>query len=227
MKLISSQLSLFGRQHKLISWQSAILVLGLAVFGWGGVCFGQNAEADRLFALAKLKQAGAHQLRDNAAVKLQQAADDEAQAGANQREARILVARALQLLKAGPNRQKAFQLRHDAQVLSAEADAKWISARNTEQKAAQCRHNAEELMKAVQQVKDQANIATSLENDARIQGTEGRRLEMVVNTEKAEAEGLQKRAEAAWAEAEKLDPEAHRQLAPPPAKIELRPAVTH
>src|ERR1051326_7257039 len=59
-----------------------------------------NAEADKLLASAREKETQAQQLRAAASAATQKAADDELEASAEERQARILSARALQLLKA-------------------------------------------------------------------------------------------------------------------------------
>jgi len=82
-------------------------------------------------------------------------------------------------------------------------------------------------LKAAAQLKDQPNIATSLENDAKAQATDAQNLEQAASNDKAEGEAFERRAEAAWAQAEKLDPETTRQLAPKPAKPEVHAPAQH
>jgi hypothetical protein len=216
-----------GRAKGLVR-QSAVLALSLVVLGGGRVCLAQQeAEAQKILALANAKEAEAQKLRNDAGIKQQEAANDEASASALERTARIFTARAMQMMKADANRQRSFHLRNQAKEMWLDARNKLIAARNAEQKALQARHDSEELMKAAAQVKDQAGVADSLQNDAKAQASQAQALEQSANTDKAAAEVLDKRAETAWAEAEKLDPATHRALAPKPAKPELRPAVSH
>jgi len=203
------------------------LVLAFAVLGAGGFCRAQEAEAQKLLAAANVKETQAQKLRADAALKKQEAANDEGLASANQREASILTARAMQMMKADANKQRAFQLRSQARELWANAHSKAVEARNDEQKGIQCRHNAEELLHAGNQVKDQAAIAETLRNDAKAQAARATELIQSSTNDKAAVEMLNQRAETCWAEAEKLDPDTTRALAPKPAKPELRPAASH
>lgn len=172
-------------------------------------------DPNQMLAQAKAKQLHAQQLREAAAATLQKAADDEMEAGVEERDARILTARALQMLKADANKQNAFGFRHAAHVRWLQAHRMMIEARNAEQKAAQESHNASELQKAAAQIKDQPNIAAALESDAKAQTEQAQQNSQLASKQKAEAEQLQQRGNADWAEAEKLDPETARQLAPP------------
>ena len=57
-----------------------------------------------------------------------------------------------------------------------------------------------------------------VEAEAKEQTTEAQRNAQAASQEKSEAQAVEQRASAAWAAAEKLDPETHRQLAPPGSK---------
>lgn len=192
------------------------LALGLA----GAMTVRAADDPNQLLAQAKAKQLHAQQLREAAAATLQKAADDDMEAGAEERDARILTARALQMLKADANKQRAFKLRHDANVRFLQAHRMMIESRNAEQKSAQEAHNASELQKAAAQIKDQPNIAATLESDAKAQTEQSQQNGQLASKQKAEAEKLDQLGKGDWAEAEKLDPETHRQLAPPkPAPV--------
>jgi hypothetical protein len=193
----------------------AILAFGLAV---AGTLRGADADANQMLAQAKAKQLHAQQLRDAAAAAVQKAADDEMEAGAEDRDARILTARALQMLKADGNKQRAFDLRHAAHVRWNQSHRMLIESRNAEQKAAQESRNASELEKAAAQIKDQPNLASTLQADAKAQSEQAQQNAQLASKQKAEGEQLQERGNADWAEAEKLDPETARQLAPPKPK---------
>jgi hypothetical protein len=118
---------------------------------------------------------------------------------------------------------KAFNLRSIARQDWTKAHGDLVSARDNELKAAQARHDAEELRKAIGSVQDQPIIAASLENDAKAQSAQAEVLQRTAAGEKSEAQRLDQQAARGWAEAEGLDPETHRQVAPPPAKPQLRP----
>jgi hypothetical protein len=182
-----------------------------------------DTDANQLLAQAKAKQLHAQQLREAAAATLQKAADDEMEAGAEERDARILTARALQMLKADANKQRAFDLRHAAHVRWLQSHRMMIESRNAEQKAAQESHNASELEKAAAQIKDQPNISATLESDAKAQSAQAQQNAQLASKQKAEAEQLDQRGKADWAEAEKLDPETVRQLAPPKSNATMAP----
>ena len=172
----------------------------------------EKAAAEKFLATVKAKETHAQDLRSAAATAQQKAADDEMEAAAEERDARILTATALSLLKADANRQKAFELRHAAQKLMLQARRKAIEGRNAEHRAAQHTQNADELTKAVAQVKDQASIAGSLQNDAKEQAAEAQSSAQAASQAKSEAQILEKRAVAMWAAADKLDPETKGQL---------------
>src|SRR5579859_2694648 len=123
------------------------IVLALGVLGLGLASAADNVEADKLLAAARAKETHAQELRTSAAAASQKAADDELEASAEDRQARILSAQAMQLMKADANKQKAFQLRQEARQQWAEVLRKETEARNEDSKAAQHKHNAEELEK--------------------------------------------------------------------------------
>ena len=226
ISITDSQTVLVPRPLKRGLGRSTLAGLALLVFAAAGVCRAQNAQVEKFFAEAKEKEAQAQKLRSDAGVFTQAAADYEAAAAAADREAQIFNVRALQLLK-DANKERAFSLRLAARKDWADAHRKLVGARNTEVKAAQFRHNAEELLKAAGQVKDQPSIAGALENDARAQTAEAQSLQQTAAAEKAEAEKLDQRAELSWKQAETADPETHRQVAPRPARPELRPGMQH
>ena len=203
-----------------------MMVLALVALTASNVCTAQNAEVEKLFAAAKGKEAQAQKLRNDVAVFLQAAADYEAEAVAAEHEARMLNVQAIHLLR-DANKERAFSLRLSARHSWTEAQRKFVEARNTEVKAAQCKHNAGELFRAANQVKDQASIAGSLENDAKAQAAEGQTLEQAAAVGKAEAERLDQRGDNLWDQAEKLDPDTSRQLMPRPPRTELRGVPQH
>ncbi len=219
-KLIEFRTPGSGRGYRLPLAALVAVAAGLAV---APSLRGAEAEANQLLAQAKAKQLQAQSLRSAASASLQKAADDEMEAGADERDARILTARALQLLKADASKQRAFGLRHAANVRWQQAHRKMIDSRNEEQKAAQENRNAEELEKAAGQLKDQPGIAATLESDAKVQRTQAEQNTQAANKDKAEAEALDQRGKADWAEAEKLDPETHSKLAPPKPEPQLAP----
>ena len=158
---------------------------------------------------------------------MQKAADDETEAGAEERDARILTARALNFLGADANKQRAFNMRREARKLSLEAHRKLIEARNAEQRAAQQTRNADELMKTAAQLKDQPAVASTLESEAKEQTAEAQRNAQTASQDKSEGQLLEQRASNGWAAAQKLDPETHLQLAPisrKPPVAEIRQA---
>jgi len=199
------------------------LVLSMSLLS--GPVWAQNAEAQGLFATAKLRQEQAQRLRGEVAAWVQQANDAELQASADERDARILSARALQMLKADANKQRAYQLRQEARELWLESHQKLVDARNAEQKSEQFLRNVREIQKAGAQVADQPAIAATLQKDAMAQSAAARQYGALSRSAKAEAATLDQRAEAAWAQAQQLDPETHALLAAKPPKPELHPAV--
>jgi hypothetical protein len=98
-----------------------------------------------------------------------------------------------------------------------------ISARNADQRAAQLSHNADELNKAVGQLKDQPGVASTLESEAKEQAAEAQSETQAANTDKLSAQNLEERAKNMWAEAEKLDPSTH----PAPAASKTVVAEPH
>ena len=168
-----------------------------------------TVEGEKLMAEARAKEAHAQQLRATAAAALQKASDDQMEASAEERDSRILAAKAMALLGSDPNKQRAFKLRVEARKLSSQANQHLISARNAEQKAAQLSHNSEELTKAAAQIKDQPAVATTLENEAKEQATEAQNETQAAGSAKLSAQSLEDRAKNFWAEAEKLDPQNH------------------
>lgn len=182
-----------------------------------------NVEADKLLAAAREKETHVQALRAAASAASQKAADDELEASAEDRQARILSAQALQLLKADANKQKAFQLRQEARQQWAEVLRKETEARNEESRAAQHKHNAEELEKASGQLHDQAAVAATLGNDAKAQETLAQHETQLAEAARTEATQFTQRAVGAWREAEKLDPETHQKVAPPQQKPTIAP----
>jgi len=63
-------------------------------------------------------------------------------------------------------------------------------------------------------LKDQPSIASTLENEAKEDVTQAQNETGTANADKFSAQTLAERAKNAWAAAEKLDPETHRQVAP-------------
>jgi hypothetical protein len=173
-----------------------------------------DAAAQKLFSEARAKEVHAQELRAASAAADQKAADDRMEASADERDARILGAQALKLLGADANKQKAFKVRQEARKFWIDSQKMLITARNDEQRAAQQTHNAEELRKSVAELKDQPTIASTLEAEANEQSKEAQNSAQTGAQAKLGAQSLEERARAAWAEAEKLDPETHRQVAP-------------
>ena len=201
--------------------RALVLALAIALTGASGLRAAEDAAAQKLLAEAKAKEMHAQELRAAAATASQKAADDQIEAGVEEREAHILAARALNLLRADANKQRAFNLRNEARKLWLDAHGKLIEARNAEQRAAQLTHNADELRKAAAELKDQPTIASTLENEAKAQTTQAQSDAQLASQDKAAAQALEVRVRAAWREAEKLDPETQHQSAP----ISPKPAV--
>jgi hypothetical protein len=196
--------------------------MAIAIMSAAPFCQGQ-VTPDKLLATAKTNQEQADQLRTLANAKLQEAADDEAMATLHERIAHIEEARAMAVLKADANKQHAFQLRQEARDAWKESSAKSTASRNDEQKAAHFRANADELQKAAVEVKDQPAVADGLTKDANAQLAQAQALEQSAKTEKTQSDSSDKRADSAWAEAERLDPETHKAVAAKPARPELKP----
>ena len=169
------------RESRATGTALAVLALGLAAVT---TLRAADADANQLLAQAKAKQLHAQQLRDSAAATLQKAADDEMEAGTEERDARILTARALKMLNADASKQRAFDLRHAAHVRWLQSHRMAIESRNAEQKAAQEDRNANELEKAAAQLKDQPNIAVTLGNDAKAQLEQSQQNMQLANKQK-------------------------------------------
>jgi hypothetical protein len=199
------------------------LGLSLATFLCTGVAVyaADDAAAQKLLAQAKAKETHAHELRAAASSAIQKASDDQAEASVEDRDAKILTAQAMKLMGADANKQRAFQIRLEARKLTSEAHQNLVAARNAEQKAAQLNRNAAELTKAAADVKDQAAVAGTLEAEAKDDTAKAQTEIQTANTAKYSAQSLEERAKAAWAAAEKLDPETTRQVAPASAKPQL------
>jgi hypothetical protein len=199
------------------AWRGApVLLLAIAVSlaGTLGLSAADDAAAQKLLTEARAKEAHAQELRAAAAAASQKAADDQMEAGVEDRDARILTAQALKLMGADPNKQKAFRLRQQAHKLWVDDHNMLVAARNDEQKAAQLTHNAEELQKSAAEMKDQPAVAAALEGEAKEASNEAQAAAQAAGQAKFGAQSMDERAKAAWAEAEKLDPETHRQVAP-------------
>ena len=193
-----------------------------------GLRAADDAAAQKLLAQARAKEAHAQELHAAAAAAEQKAADDQMEAGAEERDARILTAQALKAMGADANKQKAFRLRQEARRLWNEDHNMLIAVRNDEQKAAQQTHNAEELRKSAEQLKDQPAVAATLEGEAKQAETDAQAATQRANQAKFGAQTLDERAKAAFAEAEKLDPETHKQLAPAaPKPVVAQPHPVH
>lgn len=201
--------------------QVLVVALGIALGATVRLHAADEAAAQKLLAESRAKETHAQELRAAAATASQKAADDQLEAAAEERDARILVAQALKLTGADANKQKAFHLRTQAHKLAGEASNMFVAARNSEQKAAQETRNAEELNKAVAQLKDQPSVAATLEAEAKDATTKSQADLQTANQAKYGAQSLEDRSKAAWAEAEKLDPETARALAPVNAKANV------
>ena len=191
-----------------------LLAMAVSLASTTGLRAADDAAAQKLLTEARAKEAHAEELRSVAAAAVQKAADDQMEAGAEERDARILTAQALKLMGADANKQKAFRQRQQARKLWVEDRNMLIAARNDEQKAAQLTHNAEELEKSAAQLKDQPAVAAALESEAKEATNEAQAAQQAAGQAKFGAQSLDERAKTAWAEAEKLDPETHRQVAP-------------
>lgn len=209
LSLIDGWRGMMRPSHLLVLALGIILAVG-ATQSWAA----DEAAAQKMMTEARAKEAHAQELRAAAAATLQKAADDQMEASAEERDARILSAQALKLSGADENKQHAFKLRVEARKLSSQSHLDLINARNAEQKAAQLSHNAEELRKSAAQLKDQPSVASTLENEAKEQETQAQTESQTANTDKFSAQALEGRAKNAWAAAEKLDPEAQHQAAP-------------
>jgi hypothetical protein len=187
-----------------------------------------DAAAQKLLAQAKTKELHAQELRAAASNALQKAADDQSEASVEDRDAKILSAQALKLMGADANKQRAFKIRLEARKLSSEAHHHLVAARNAEQKAAQLNRNAQELTKVAADLKDQPAVASTLEAEAKDDTAKAQTELQTVNTDNYSAQSLEERAKAAWAAAEKLDPETHKQSAPQSPKPQLvQPRQVH
>ena len=191
-----------------------LLALTLGLVTSVPVYAADDAAAQKLLSEARAKELHAQELRAAASANLQKASDDQMEASADDRDARILTAQAMKLLGADAEKQRAFKIRAESRKLLGEAHAQLIAARNAEQKAAQLSRNAEELTKAAAQLKDQPGVASTLENEAKDDAAQAQAETQTANTDKYSAQGLEVRAKAAWVAAEKLDPETHKQVAP-------------
>jgi hypothetical protein len=200
----------------------AVLCNGVSLYA------ADDAAAQKLLAQAKTKELHAQELRAAASNALQKAADDQSEARVEDRDAKILSAQALKLMGADANKQRAFKIRSEARKLSAEAHHHLVAARNAEQKAAQLNRNAQELTKVAADLKDQPAVASTLEAEAKDDTAKAQTELQTVNTDNYSAQSLEERAKAAWAAAEKLDPETHKQSAPQSPKPQLvQPRQVH
>jgi hypothetical protein len=209
-KYVCSWIEVSGRTTR--SLRALVLALAIALTGAFGLYAADDAAAQRLMAEARAKETQAQQLRAAAAAAQQKAADDQMEAGVQERDARILTAQALKLLGADANKQRAFHLRNEARKLSAEANNMFIGARNSEQRAAQHTRNAEELTKAAAQLKDQPAMAGTLESEAKDQTAKAQSEAQEANQARFGAQSMEDRAKTAFAEAEKLDPDTQHQF---------------
>jgi hypothetical protein len=201
---------------------ATILCSGIAVYA------ADEAAAQKLLAQARAKETHAHELRAAASAAIQKASDDQAEASVEDRDAKILAAQAMKLMGADEKKQRAFKIRLEARKLNSEAHQHLVAARNAEQKAAQLNRNAEELTKAAAGLKDQPAVASTLEGEAKDDTAKAQTEMQTVNTDKYTAQSLEERAKAAFAAAEKLDPETNRQVAPATAKPQLvQPRQVH
>ena len=85
--------------------RALVLALAIALTSASGLRAAEDAAAQKLLAEARAKEMHAQELRAAAATTLQKAADDQIEAGVEEREARILAARALKLLGADAKKQ--------------------------------------------------------------------------------------------------------------------------
>lgn len=167
-----------------------------------------EAAAQKLLAESRAKETHAQELRAAAAAASQKATDDQLEAAAEERDARILSAQALKLMGADANKQKAFQLRGQSRKLTAEAMNMYVMARNSEQRAAQERKNAIELNKAMVQAMEQPAVVASLEEEQKAQRQKAATDQQDAERERTSGQQVEEQAKAVWAEAEKLDPTA-------------------
>jgi hypothetical protein len=200
----------------------AVLCNGVSLYA------ADDAAAQKLLAQAKTKELHAQELRAAASNALQKAADDQSEASVEDRDAKILSAQALKLMGADANKQRAFKIRLEARKLSSEAHHHLVAARNAEQKAAQLNRNAQELTKVAADLKDQPAVASTLEEEAKDDTAKAQTELQTVSSDKYSAQSLEERAKTAWAAAEKLDPETHKQSAPQSPKPQLvQPRQVH
>lgn len=208
-----------------LSAKNLLPALGLtvAILSWGTLASyaADDAGAQKLLAQARAKEVHAQELRSAAAAAVQKAADDQTEATVEDRDAKILTAQAMKLMGADANKQRAFKIRVEARKFASDSHQHLIAARNAEQKAAQLSRNAEELNKAAAQLKDQPDVAATLESEAKDDAAKAQTELQTANTDKFSAQGLEERAKAAWAAAEKLDPQTHSQVAPASPKPQL------
>src|SRR5690242_19912195 len=113
-----------SKSEALISIDSlCVVVLGLTIIVTSTVRLhgAEDPAVQKILAEAKAKELHAQELRAAAASSLQKAADDQMEASAEERDARILGAQAMKLSGADANKQKAFKLRVEARKFQSEA----------------------------------------------------------------------------------------------------------
>jgi hypothetical protein len=181
------------------------LLAGLALAASLTVCHAENVDAEKLFASARELEIRAQKAHASAADKLRESHDLEISAKALQHSADIFTAQALQAAKADPNRLKAFQLRHEAQLKFANAHRRLASAHSSEMQVVKLKAAVLEMQKASAQLKDQPQLAQQMDTDVKTETAEIERLETFSAAEKTAAGHDEQRAEALWAEAKGLD----------------------
>ena len=187
-------------------------LLTLALAGARGAA--ADPAADKLFAEAKAEREEARKLREAAWKLAEQAGDDELKANHIAFKAHLKELKALSILKADATKLKAWRLRHEARVFWRAAWRQRVAARNARARAAHQKHEAAELTKAADLVKDQKAVHDALLADAKGHLAMAARYENTAKGHEAAAKRDADKAHQLWDEAGKLDPQ-HK--TPPPS----------
>jgi len=179
-----------------------------------------DPRADALFAQAKKYQDDAHAKKVVAAAKRQEAQNDEIFAMGDEREAQILIAQALGILKADGNKQRAWNDRNTARALFWQAQADWVESRNLSARAAAHRHDMGELQRAQGTVRDQPGVVAQLNGDIKRQSDAAALDDQAAARAKADGDAAAAKARALWDDANRVDPPT-----PAFAKIVQQPTI--
>ncbi len=181
---------------------SLIVMFGLGLAGTAVA----DPRADALFAQAAKYQADAHAKKVAAAAKMQEAQNDEIFALGDEREAQILIAQAMGILKADANKQRAWNDRNTARSLFWQAETNWVESRNLSARAAAHRHDVAELQRAMATVRDQPGVIAQLNGDIKRQSDAAALDEQGSARAKADGDAAAAKARQLWDEANRIDP---------------------